>query len=50
MAARLRPNTPEHLARWLADPQGVEPGVRMPKLPLADWQISAVVAYLQSLK
>jgi len=50
LAARLRPSTPEHLARWLANPPAVKPGALMPKLPLTQAQISALVAYLGSLK
>lgn len=50
LAARLFPNSPKHLARWLADSPGLKPGVRMPKLPLTEEQVSALVAYLGSLK
>jgi cytochrome c oxidase subunit 2 len=47
-------NTPENLARWIADPQGVKPGNFMPDLfaeddPGADEDIRALVAYLESL-
>ena len=50
LAAGLFPNRPEELARWLADPPAVKPGALMPKLPLTPEQISALVAYLGSLK
>ncbi len=50
LAAGLLPNTPEHLARWLANPRAVKPGALMPKLPLTEAQITALVAYLGSLK
>ncbi len=50
LAAGLLPNTPDHLARWLASPPAVKPGALMPKLPLTEAQISALVAYLGSLK
>lgn len=50
LAAGLFPNTPAHLARWLADPPAVKPGALMPKLPLTEAQIAALVAYLGSLK
>lgn len=50
LAGGLLPNTPENLAHWLADPPAVKPGVLMPKLPLTQAQISALVAYLGSLK
>jgi cytochrome c oxidase subunit 2 len=50
LAAGLLPNTPEHLARWLANPPLVKPGTLMPKLPLTQAQLSVLVAYLGSLK
>jgi cytochrome c oxidase subunit 2 len=50
LAGGLLPNTPEHLARWLANPPAVKPGALMPKLPLTGAQISALVVYLGSLK
>lgn len=50
LAAGLLPNTPGQLARWLADPPAVKPGSRMPKLPLTEGQVVALVAYLGSLK
>jgi cytochrome c oxidase subunit 2 len=50
IAAELLPNTPEALARWLADPPAVKPGAKMPKLNLPDDQIADLVAYLRSLE
>jgi len=50
LAAGLLPNSPEHLARWLADPPAVKPGALMPKLPLTREQISALVVYLGGLQ
>ena len=50
LAAGLLPNTPDSLARWLRDPQAVKPGALMPKQPLTEEQISALVAYLGGLK
>jgi cytochrome c oxidase subunit 2 len=43
-------NTPEELARWLADPEGVKPGSKMPDYRLSDEQIEDLVAYLESLE
>lgn len=43
-------NTPENMARWLRDPQGVKPGNLMPDLGLTDEQIDMLVAYLESLR
>jgi cytochrome c oxidase subunit 2 len=42
-------NTPENLTRWLTDPPAVKPGTVMPNLHLSPEQISALVAYLESL-
>lgn len=50
LAAGLLPNTPDHLARWLANPPAVKAGALMPKLQLTDAQLTALVAYLGSLK
>lgn len=43
-------NTPENLATWLADPQGVKPGTLMPAPGLSQAQIEHVVAYLYTLE
>ena len=40
----------DYLKRWLTDPQAVKPGTTMPKLPLTDEQIGALVDYLQTLR
>lgn len=40
----------ENLRAWLEDPPARKPGSRMPDLNLTDEQITALVAYLQSLK
>lgn len=50
LAGGVLPNTPEALARWLADPPAIKPGALMPKLPLTSEQVTALVAYLGSLK
>jgi cytochrome c oxidase subunit 2 len=50
LAANLYPNTLEHLARWIEDPQAMKPGALMPKLGLTAEQSKAVAAYLLSLK
>ena len=44
------PNSPESLARWLADPGAVKPGTLMPKTPLAQAEIDSLVQYLAALK
>lgn len=42
-------NSPENLARWIADPDAVEPGTAMPDLGLSRDEIEDVVAYLFTL-
>jgi cytochrome c oxidase subunit 2 len=48
-AGRLA-RTSENLAKWIADPQRYKPGVNMPAHPLADDDMNALVAYLETLK
>jgi cytochrome c oxidase subunit 2 len=43
-------NTPQNVARWLADPQQVKPGALMPNLHLPQDQIDELVAFVESLK
>ncbi|MBI3028477.1 MAG: cytochrome c oxidase subunit II [Candidatus Rokubacteria bacterium] len=50
LAAGILKNTPDDLARWLRDPPGAKPGALMPKLPLTEDQVTALVAYLRSLR
>jgi cytochrome c oxidase subunit 2 len=50
IAAGTLPNTSENLARWIFNPQLIKPGVIMPSIPLQPAQLTAVVAYLESLK
>ena len=42
--------THANLTRWVADPQQPKPGNNMPKVPLSDAELGAVVAYLETLK
>lgn len=50
LAAGTLPNTPQHLAAWILDPQRFKPGVNMPANALSDDDLRAVVAYLETLK
>lgn len=50
IAAATAPNTTANLARWIADPQQMKPGVRMPAIALSESDLQAVVAYLESLR
>jgi cytochrome c oxidase subunit 2 len=50
LGAGIADNTPENLRRWLADPQQVKPGVKMPDFKFSDEQITQLVDYLETLK
>ncbi len=50
LAGGVLTNTPENLAAWLADPPGIKPGVKMPKLGLTNDQIQQLVEFLESLQ
>ncbi|MBI2769817.1 MAG: cytochrome c oxidase subunit II [Burkholderiales bacterium] len=50
LAAGTLPNTPAHLAAWISDPQKHKPGTNMPATPLSQDDLSALVAYLGTLK
>jgi cytochrome c oxidase subunit 2 len=49
-AGSMFERTDENLEAWLRDPPARKPGSKMPDLDLTDEQITALVAYLQSLK
>jgi cytochrome c oxidase subunit II len=42
-------NTPAELRAWIADPQGIKPGSRMPDLGLAATEYDEIAAYLETL-
>jgi cytochrome c oxidase subunit 2 len=50
LGAGTLPNTPDNLAAWIRDPQRVKPGNQMPPHPLADDELQALVAYLDTLR
>ena len=50
LGAGIADNTPENLRRWLADPQQVKPGVKMPDFKFTDEQLTQLVAYFETLK
>jgi cytochrome c oxidase subunit 2 len=50
LGAGIVDNTPENLRRWLADPQRVKPGAKMPDFKFSDEQIGQLVAYFETLK
>jgi cytochrome c1 len=43
-------NTPANLARWVRDPEGLEPKSAMPNLALDEDQARDVAAYLETLR
>ena len=43
------PNAPEHLVRWLQDPQSMAPGTAMPNLGLTEAEARDAAAYLYTL-
>jgi cytochrome c oxidase subunit II len=50
LAAGALPNDPEHLRRWLENPQRVKPGNHMPIVSLRAEDLDALVAYLGTLQ
>jgi cytochrome c oxidase subunit II len=50
LAAGSLENTDDNLRNWITDPQAVKPGNRMPMNTFSDEDLSALVAYLRSLK
>jgi len=50
IASGFLPNTRAHLGGWIADPQRIRPGVRMPANPLPPQDLRALLEYLGSLR
>jgi len=50
VAAGALPMSVRNLDAWIADPQKVKPGTKMPTIPMGADQRRAVVAYLETLK
>jgi cytochrome c oxidase subunit II len=50
IASGAAPNTPENLRRWIRDPNLMKPGCLMPAMGLSDSDLSAVTAYMESLR
>jgi cytochrome c oxidase subunit II len=50
LAAGAVENTPANLAAWLHDPDDFKPGSHMPNLHLSPKDLTALVAYLETLK
>lgn len=50
VAAGALPNTPGNLAAWIANPQAIKPGTRMPSPSITPAELQQVVGYLQTLR
>jgi cytochrome c oxidase subunit 2 len=50
IAAGTLANNRANVMRWIANPQSIKPGVRMPAIPLQAAQREALVSYLETLK
>jgi cytochrome c oxidase subunit 2 len=50
LGAGIADNTPGNLHRWLADPQQIKPGAKMPNFKLTDEQLRQLVSYFETLK
>ncbi|HEY3601378.1 MAG TPA: cytochrome c oxidase subunit II [Chthoniobacterales bacterium] len=50
LGAGIADNTPENLQRWLADPQQVKRGVKMPDYKFTESQVTQLSAYLETLQ
>jgi mono/diheme cytochrome c family protein len=44
------PNTPQHMVRWIRDPQGVDPKTAMPGLDVGERDARDMAAYLATLR
>jgi len=50
LASGVVPNNRENLTQWLQDPDSIKPGSHMPNFNLSGTDISALVAYLETLR
>ncbi|MDB5915914.1 MAG: coxB [Massilia sp.] len=50
LASGTLPNTPQHLASWILDPQRFKKGANMPATPLSAQELDALMAYLETLR
>jgi len=50
LASGTLPNTPAHRRAWIRNPQEPKPGTQMPASPLPEEEMTALGAYLDSLK
>jgi cytochrome c oxidase subunit II len=50
LAADTLPMNRGALAAWIADPQAVKPGAKMPRIPMTADELQSVVSYVEGLK
>ena len=50
LAAGALPNSPGHLAGWIANPQALKPGSRMPRVPMTRDEFRLIHHYVQTLR
>jgi len=50
IAAAMRPNSRDNVAAWIADPQALKPGAKMPRTDLAADDREALLDYLEGLQ
>jgi len=50
LASGLLPNTAGHLGGWIANPQALKPGSRMPRTPLSRDEFRLIHHYVQTLR
>lgn len=50
IAAGLLPNTPGHLGGWIANPQALKPGSRMPRVPMSRDEFRLIHQYVLTLR
>lgn len=50
LAAATLPNTPGHMYGWIANPQAIKPGNKMPAVPMTARQLHAIARYLGTLR
>jgi cytochrome c oxidase subunit 2 len=50
IGAATLPNTPEHMARWIINPQEAKPGNLMPPNVLSEGEAQDLLAYLETLR
>jgi cytochrome c oxidase subunit II len=50
LAGLAIPNDPAHLSKWIANPQSVKPGARMPGLGLSPQDVRTLTSFLEGLR